>query len=300
MANVKQSNTESEFKSKSPRPPFPPQKTQPPGKEEELNPHPRYLNKAYKGSEKLKDKIALISGGDSGIGRAVAILFAREGANVAFTYMAEEKEDADITLNAIEDEGRKGLAIEVDFENLEDCSKTADKVKAKFGRIDVLVNNAAFQNHTEFDKLSFEQFEHTFKINIFAYFRMIKACIPLMKEGSNIINTGSVVGHEGKSRLIDYGATKGAIHNLTKSLAESLSEKKIRVNCVAPGPVWTPLNPAERSDQEIKSFGEKTLFGRPAQPEEIAPAYVYLASDITASYVTGETINLIGETSGAN
>lgn len=298
MANPTTNQTSS--KSKSPKPPFPPQDTKPPGKETQLDPRPRYLNKNYKGSEKLKDKIALISGGDSGIGRAVAVLFAREGADVAFTYMAEEKEDADVTLRAIEDEGQQGFAIEVNFEDPKDCYKVADKVKSKFGRLDILVNNAAFQNHIEFDELSFEQFEHTFKINIFAYFNMIKASVPLMKGGGNIINTGSVVGHEGKSRLIDYGATKGAIHNLTKSLAESLSDKKIRVNCVAPGPVWTPLNPAERSDKEIKDFGKKTLFGRPAQPEEIAPAYVYLASDITASYVTGETINLIGETSGAN
>lgn len=288
-------NTESK-----PHPPFPPQSTKPPGVEKELKPRPLYKNEAYLGSGKLKNKRALISGGDSGIGRAVAVLFAREGADVAFTHLKEETKDALETKKAIEAEGQKAIAIEVDLSKEDSAKEVANKIKQTWGQLDILVNNAAFQNHIEFDKLDFEQFEYTFKVNIFAYFKMVKACVSLMPEGSSIINTGSVVGHEGNADLIDYGATKGAIHNFTKSLAKSFSERKIRVNSVAPGPVWTPLNPAERSREETKNFGKETLFGRPAQPEEIAPAYVFLASNITSGYVTGETMNLIGDITGAS
>lgn len=282
-------------------PPFPKQDVSPPGVEAKLDPRPRYINKNYKGSEKLQDKRAIVTGGDSGIGRAVCVLFAREGADVAFTYLKEEKIDAEETKKAIEAEGRKALAIEVDLTAQGAADTLVNKVTKEFGNIDVLVNNAAFQNHLDdIDKLDFDQFYKTFDTNIFSMFKLVKAALPYLNEKSCIINTGSILGYVGDDSLIDYSATKGAIHTFTKSLAKQLAKRKIRVNSVAPGPVWTPLNPAERKYEEVKNFGKGTLFGRPAQPEEIAPAFVYLASEITGSYVTGETINLFGEAIGGN
>ncbi len=283
------------------KPPFKKQNLVPPGLEERLDPKPRFKNPSYKGSEKLKDKVALITGGDSGIGRAVAVLFAREGADVAITYLPEEESDARKTCEAIEEEGQNSLMIKADLTQQDAPERIISKLAEEFGRIDILVNNAGFQMHQDdFDHLSFEQFQHTFEVNLFSYFKMVKAAIPHFQSGGAIINTGSILGYTGNGNLIDYSATKGAVHNLTKSLAKSLISKNIRVNSVAPGPVWTPLNPAERKPAEVASFGEDTLFERPAQPEEIAPAYVYLASDITASYVTGETINLFGVATGGN
>lgn len=283
-------------------PPFKKQDISPPGLEKDLDPRPMFENTEYIGSDKLKDKIALITGGDSGIGRSIAVLFAREGAKVvAFTYLEAEEEDAKMTVDYIEAEGAQAIKIKTDFSNDNFSKQVIKEVIDQAGQIDVLINNAAYQNHLEdIDELNFSQFSHTFEVNIFSYFKMVKAALPHMKEGACIINTGSILGYVGDDNLIDYASTKGAIHTFTKSLAKNLSSRKIRVNSVAPGPVWTPLNPAERSFDEVKNFGKGTLFGRPAQPEEIAPAYVFLASDITASYITGETINLFGMVNGAN
>lgn len=282
-------------------PPFKKQPLGPPGLEKKMDPRPLYKAKNYIGSEKLAGKIALVTGGDSGIGRSVCTLFAKEGADVVLTFLPEEREDAQETLNEIQKIGRQGMIIETDLTAKEVIPEIVAKVVKKFGRIDILVNNAAFQQHlADIDELDFEQFYQTFDVNLFSIFKMVKAALPYMNEGAVIINTGSILGYVGDANLIDYSASKGAIHTFTKSLAKALSKRKIRVNSVAPGPVWTPLNPAERDEEEVKNFGKDTVFGRPAQPEEIAPAYVYLASDVTGSYITGETINLFGDVSGAN
>lgn len=293
--------SEQAVKTKKPKPPFEKQKISPPGVEEKMNPEPHFMNEKYIGSDKLKDKVALITGGDSGIGRSVAAHYAAEGADVAFTYMPQEEEDAEVTSELIKNFGKQALKIRINLLDDQATDKIVDKVVSKFERIDILVNNAAFQYHLDdIGDLDFKQFKHTFEVNIFSYFRLVKSALPHIPEGGCIINTGSILGYVGDDNLIDYSSTKGAIHSFTKSLAKSLAEKNIRVNSVAPGPVWTPLNPAERSHEDVRNFGKNTVFKRPAQPEEIAPAYVYLASEITGSYITGETINLFGRVSGAN
>lgn len=272
-----------------------------PGIEAKLEPRPRYEAPLYKGAEKLKDKVALITGGDSGIGRAVAVLFAREGADVAFTFLKEEKQDAEETRRAIEAEGQRAHAMSGDVTDPKVCKKFVEQTVEKFGKLDILVNNAAFQQHQEsLEDVTEEQWDRTFKTNIYAYFHMIKAALPHLKEGSAIVNTGSITGLEGNKQLLDYSATKGAINAFTKSLAQSLVERGIRVNCVAPGPVWTPLNPSDKKPDDVAEFGADTPMKRPAQPEEIAPAYVYFASEVDSSYVTGEVLTLLGgETTAA-
>lgn len=283
------------------KPPFKDQHMSPPGIEEKLDPKPLYYRAGYFGSKKLQDKKALVTGGDSGIGRAVCVLFAREGADVAFTYLPEELVDAKKTAKAIENEGRQAVMIEVDLTAEEASEKVIELVVKEFGGLDILVNNAAFQKHLdEIEELDFEQFHKTFDLNLFSPFKLVKAALPHFNKKGSIINTGSILGYIGDDELIDYSSSKGAIHTFTKSLAKHLAKRKIRVNSVAPGPVWTPLNPAERDAEDIKKFGKSTSFGRPAQPEEIAPAFVFLASEITGSYITGETINLFGQASGAN
>ena len=281
--------------------PMPPQHQRKPGIEAKLEPRPRYKAPYYRGSEKLKDKVALITGGDSGIGRAVAVLFAREGADVAFTFLKEEKTDADETKRAVEEEGRKAFALAGDVRDAKVCRRLVEQTVEKFGKLDILVNNAAFQQHQEsLEDVSEEQWDRTFKTNIYAYFYMTKAALPHLEEGSAIVNTGSITGLEGSKELLDYAATKGAIHAFTKSLAQNLVEKGIRVNCVAPGPVWTPLNPSDQKPDDVAEFGADTPMKRPAQPEEIAPAYVYFASEADSSYVTGEVLTLLGgETAAA-
>ncbi|HET9525058.1 MAG TPA: SDR family oxidoreductase [Pyrinomonadaceae bacterium] len=282
-------------KLEQPMSPMPPQHQPKPGVEAELEPRPNYLAPLYKGAEKLKDKVALITGGDSGIGRAVAVLFAREGADVAFTFLKEEKRDADETKRAIEAEGQRAIALEGDLTDPKFCKDVVKRTVDEFGKLDILVNNAAFQQHQEgIDKVTEEQWDHTFKTNIYAYFYMTKAALPHMREGSAIVNTGSITGLEGSKQLLDYSSTKGAIHAFTKSLAQNLVEKGIRVNCVAPGPVWTPLNPSDKKPEDVAKFGADTPMKRPAQPEEIAPAFVYFASEIDSSYVTGEVLTLLG------
>jgi NAD(P)-dependent dehydrogenase (short-subunit alcohol dehydrogenase family) len=280
---------------KEPKNPMPRQHQPRPGIEAEIEPRPRYKAPLYKGSEKLKDKIALITGGDSGIGRAVAVLYAREGADVAIVYLPEEQEDAEETRQAVGEEGRECLLIPGDVSDPAFCRRAVAQTVRKFGKLDILVNNAAFQQHQEsIEKISEQQWEKTFRTNIFGYFHFAKAAIPHMKPGSAIVNSGSETGLEGNKQLLDYAATKGAIHAFSKSLAQNLVEKGIRVNCVAPGPVWTPLNVADKPAEEVAKHGEKTPFGRPAQPEEIAPAYVFFASEACSSYITGEVISVMG------
>jgi NAD(P)-dependent dehydrogenase (short-subunit alcohol dehydrogenase family) len=282
-------------KLEQPKSPMPPQHQPKPGIEAELDPKPNYMAPLYKGAEKLKDKVALITGGDSGIGRAVAVLFAREGADVAFTYLKEEQRDADETTRAVEAEGQRALAIEADLTGPKVCKDVVKRTVDEFGKLDILVNNAAFQQHQEsLDDLTEEQWDHTFRTNIYAYFHMAKAALPHLQEGSAIVNTGSITGLEGSKQLLDYSSTKGAIHAFTKSLAQSLVKRGIRVNCVAPGPVWTPLNPSDKKPEDVAKFGADTPMKRPAQPEEIAPAFVYFASEIDSSYVTGEVLTLLG------
>ena len=260
-----------------------------PGVESGMLPAADHGEKSYRGSGKLKGLAALITGGDSGIGRAVAIAFAREGADVAIAYLSEKEErDARETQRLVEDSGRRCIRQRFDVKDRAACKRFVDKVARDFGRLDVVVNNAAYQQeqHSILD-ISDEQLESTFRTNIFGYFYIVQAALPHLKKGASIINTGSVTAMKGNQGLLDYSATKGAIHTFTKSLAQSLAEKGIRVNCVAPGPVWTPLIPATLDEEHVKQFGSDTVWGRPAQPAEIAPSYVFLAST-ESSYYTGE------------
>ncbi len=284
-----------------PMSPMPEQHQKKPGIESKLEPRPRYQAPYYRGAGKLENRVALITGGDSGIGRAVAVLFAREGADVVITHLPDEKSDARETAAAVKSEGRECLTLSGDVRKSKFCSSAVKKTIKKFGRLDVLVNNAAFQQHQEDpENLSEKQWDRTFKTNIYAYFYMVQAALPHLEEGSAIVNTGSITGLEGSKHLLDYSATKGAIHSFTKSLAKNLVERGIRVNCVAPGPVWTPLNPSDKKPEDVARFGADTPMKRPAQPEEIAPAFVYFASEIDSSYVTGEVLTLLGgETTAA-
>lgn len=280
---------------KEPKSPMPAQHQPKPGLESKMTPRPRYKAPHYRGADKLAGKVALITGGDSGIGRAVAVLFAREGADVAITYLREEQSDAQETKAAIEAEGRRALVITGDVRDSKFCREAVKTTLNNFQHLDVLVNNAAFQQHRKDpEEITDEQWDRTFKTNIYGYFYMTRAALPHLKEGSAIVNTGSITGLEGSKELLDYSATKGAIHAFTKSLAQNLVERGIRVNCVAPGPVWTPLNPSDKPAKEVAEFGADTPMKRPAQPEEIAPAYVYFASEVDSSYVTGEVLTLLG------
>lgn len=279
---------------KYPVPPFPKQHYPKPGMERVLDPSPMYEAPFYKGSQKLEGKTALITGGDSGIGRAVAVLFAREGADVAILHLAE-KGDAEVTRKAVENEGRRCLVLSGDVSKRSFCEKAVARVVREFGSLDILVNNAAFQIHADsFDDLSEEHFDTTVKTNLYGYFHMAKAAVPHMKYGSAIINTGSITGIDGSKALVDYSMTKGGIHAFTRALAGNLVGKGVRVNAVAPGPVWTPLNPSDKDAEDVSKFGARTPMKRPAQPEEIAPAYVFLASPQCSSYITGEVIPIIG------
>lgn len=281
---------------KEPKPPFPKQHQDKPGLESELDPKPRYDAPRYKGSGKLDGKVALITGGDSGIGRAVAVLYAREGANVTIVYLAVEQSDADETKQAVEREGREALLLPGDVRDPGFCKDAVTKTVERFGRLDILVNNAAFQNRQDsIEEITEEQWDRTFRTNIYGYFYMTKAAMPHLTSGSAIVNTGSITGLEGNKQLLDYSSTKGAIHAFTKSLAQNVVEKGIRVNCVAPGPVWTPLNPSDnKTPEEVSHFGQSTPMKRPAQPEEVAPAFVFFASNADSSFITGEVLTLLG------
>ena len=278
-----------------PKSPLPEQHQPRPGIEAEIEPRPQYAAPDYKGAEKLAGKVAIITGGDSGIGRSVAVLYAREGADVAVVYLTEEQEDADETKRAVENEGQKCLLIPGDVKDASFCREAVEKTVDEFGHLDILVNNAAFQQHQgSIDELSEEQFEATFRTNIFGYFYMAKAALKHIPKGGTIVNCGSITGLEGSKELLDYSATKGAIHAFTKSLAQQLVEKGIRVNCVAPGPVWTPLNVTDKEPKEVAQHGADTPMKRPAQPEEIAPAFVFFASNADSGYITGEVLTLLG------
>jgi NAD(P)-dependent dehydrogenase (short-subunit alcohol dehydrogenase family) len=274
--------------------PLPPQQLDKPGLEAEMQLKPQFLAPDYCGSGKLAGLSAIVTGGDSGIGRAVAVLYAREGADVAIIYL-NEHEDANETKRFVEAEGQSCLLIAGDVCDPHFCHNATEQVAERFGRIDILVNNAAFQEHAEsLAQLTEERFDLTMKTNIYGYFHMAKAVLPHLRRGAAIINTGSVTGLKGSKKLLDYATTKGAIHAFTMSLAANLLDQGIRVNAVAPGPVWTPLNPADQSPEKIASFGLNTSMHRPAQPEELSPAYVFLASAACSSYISGIVLPITG------
>ena len=267
-----------------------------PGLEYKLDPRPRFLAPDYKGSAKLANKVALITGGDSGIGRSVAVLFAREGAKVAIVYLNETR-DAEETRRHVEQEGSECLLIEGDVSETRFCEDAVAQTLETFGKPRYLLAqyNAAFQLHAaNIEDLSAEQFDLTMRTNVYGYFNMAKAVVPYLTHGSAIINTGSETGFFGSEELLDYSATKGAIHAFTRSLAKNLLPRGIRVNAVAPGPVWTPLNPSDRTAEEVSRFGADSEMKRPAQPEEISPAYVFLAAPVCSSYMTGTVLPLFG------
>ena len=290
MAKAKKSQHEEQPKS-----PMPAQKQAKPGIEAEMTPRPEFLAPHYKGSGKLEGKAAIITGGDSGIGRSVAVLYAREGADVAIVYLPEEETDARETKQYVEREGGKCLLVPGDVKDSKFCTEAIEKTVREFGRLDVLVNNAAFQQHQNSpEDITDEQFEKTFRTNIFGYFYMARAALKHLKEGGAIVNCGSITGLEGNKELLDYSATKGAIHAFTKSLAQQLVERQIRVNCVSPGPIWTPLNVADKEPEQVAKHGADTPMKRPGQPEEVAPAFVFFASDADSSYISGEILTLLG------
>ncbi|WP_299392076.1 SDR family oxidoreductase [uncultured Gelidibacter sp.] len=270
---------------------FPEQQQSQPGKENKMHPEPEVIRKSYKGSDKLKGKVALITGGDSGIGRSVAVHFAREGADVAIVYYKETK-DANETKKMVEKEGRECLLIKTDLKLSSNCDSSVEKCLKKFDKLNILVNNAAMQfPEDSIQDITKKQLETTFETNIYPYFYMVKAVLPHFKKGDVIINTGSVTAYRGSHHLVDYSSTKGAITSFTRSLSAQLAKQNIRVNGVAPGPIWTPLIPATFDD--VSDFGQDTPMGRAGQPSEVAPAYVFLACE-DSSYITGQFIHVNG------
>jgi len=294
--------TEKPLQDTEPRPPFPKQHQESPGLESKLDPRPRYQAEQYRAANKLEGKVALITGGDSGIGRAVAVLFAREGADVAINYLPQEQSDADETRKAVEAEGRRCLLVPGDLRSAKFCSDLVDKTIAELGKLDILVSNAAHQNRKDkLGDLTDEELVTTFETNVYACIRLARASLEHMDRGGVIIVTSSETGIMGSKKLPDYSATKGAINAFTKSLAQDVIDKGIRVNAVAPGPVWTPLNPSDKgaSPDKVAKFGSDNPQKRPAQPEELAPAYVFLASNADSSYITGTVLQVMGgETTG--
>lgn len=281
-----------------PAPPFPKQRLSHPGLESQMDPPPRYAARNYRPAGKLGGKIALITGGDSGIGRAVALLYAREGADVAIGYLPQEQSDAEVVQREISATGRRCLLVPGDLCDPGYCAELVERTVAEFGRLDVLVSNAAYMNsETELlAQMTPDDWDRTFKTNIYAYFYLVRAALPHLQPGAAIIATGSEVGLTGDRVMVDYAASKAAVVALSRSLAIHLAKDGIRVNIVAPGPTWTPLNLADQGMPEdyIGKLGAETLFGRPGQPEEIAPAYVFLASDADSGFITGETVAVTG------
>ncbi len=273
---------------------LPPQEQERPGHEGEMTPEPQDEMRGYRGSGKLEGKVALITGGDSGIGRAVACAFAKEGADVAIAYLSEH-EDAAHTEKLVQAEGRKAITLACDVRREDECRRIVTETVEQLGSLDVLVNHVGTQTPVDaFEEISTDQWDGTFKTNVYSYFWTTKAALEHMGEGGSIINTGSVNGIRGNGSLIDYAATKGAVHVLTFSLAQALIERGIRVNCVAPGPVWTPLIPATFPPEKVEKFGQQVPMGRAAQPDEIAPSYVFFASNELSSYYTGEVLAPVG------
>ncbi|MBS67085.1 SDR family oxidoreductase [Stutzerimonas stutzeri] len=274
---------------------LPPQEQPEPGKEGLMNPRPEYRGEDYKAAGKLEGKVAIITGGDSGIGRSVAVLYAREGADVAILYL-DQHQDAEQTRSVVERYGRRCLTFAGDVADREVCRKVIDETLAAFGKLDILINNAAEQHPQEkLEDISEEQWEKTFRTNIFGMFQMTKAALPHLGKGASIINTTSVTAYKGSPQLLDYSATKGAITAFTRSLSMNLAERGIRVNGVAPGPIWTPLIPSTFDADKVAEFGSNTPMKRPGQPDEVAPAYVYLASS-DAAYVSGQVLHVNGGT----
>ena len=288
-------NTMQDPREKYPKPPYSDKSQSTPGSESELNPMADHGEQSYKGSGKLSGRKAVITGGDSGIGRAVAIAFAREGADVLISYLNEQK-DAEDTASWIEKAGQKAVLVPGDIQEEAHCKKIIDQAVEAFGQIDILVNNAAYQmSHESLQDLSTEELHRTFNTNIIAMFHLCKAAEQHMKPGSTVINTTSVNAYRPSPGILAYATTKGAIQNFTSGLAQLWAEKGIRVNCVAPGPVWTPLIPATMPAEKVKTFGQNTPLQRAGQPVELAPAYVLLASE-DSSYMTGSTIQVTGGT----
>jgi NAD(P)-dependent dehydrogenase (short-subunit alcohol dehydrogenase family) len=284
-----------------PQPPFPPQHQERPGLEEKMVPKPQYRGEKYKAGGKLEGKVALVTGGDSGIGRAVAYFYAREGADVAIVYLEEEHPDALEVRDEITALGRRVLMIHGDVSDPEFCARAVTQTVETFGKLNILVNNAAYQQRKKsIEEITDEDWDRTYRTNIYGYFYMAREAVKKMSKGDVIVNCGSITGLEGNKELIDYASTKGAIHAFTKSLAQNLVDRGIRVNCVSPGPVWTPLNVVDKPAEEAGKHGQKTPMGRPAQPDEIAPAFVFFASEGDSGYITGEVLTLLGgETTAA-
>jgi NAD(P)-dependent dehydrogenase (short-subunit alcohol dehydrogenase family) len=299
QTEVRKAKAKSKLRGRHPKPPYPKQRLEKPGIEAEMKVKPRWRAPYYKASGKLAGKVALVTGGDSGIGRAVAYLYAREGADVAIVYLPAEETDAAETEQAVLNEGRHCLKLPGDLTEARFCRNAVEKTVKKFGRLDILVSNAVWQNRKEnIEDISDAEWSRTFRTNIDAYFYLVRAALKHMKAGASIIATSSVVGLVGNEALADYAATKGAIDAFTKSLAQMLAPRGIRANVVAPGPVWTPLNPADTGikEEKLARFGGDTMPGRAAQPEEIAPAYVFLASEADSSYISGTVLEEIGKT----
>lgn len=282
-----------EMRSPRPTPPLPKQQQRPPGSTPEMEPTPDHGERSFKGSGRLAGKVALITGADSGIGRAVAIAFAREGADVVLSYL-DEHEDARETARWVEHAGRRAATMSGDICDEAHCDDLVDRTVRDFGKLDVLVNNAAMQrSHDSIEEISAEEWDQTFRTNVYAMFYLCKRAVPRMGPGGSIINTTSINAKSPTPSLLAYAATKGAIANFTAGLAQQVAERGIRVNCVAPGPVWTPLIPSTLPDSHVESFGQDTPLGRAAQPAELAPPYVMLASD-ESSYITGALIPVTG------
>jgi len=266
-----------------------------PGEESAMTPRPKAASRPYLGSGKLRDKVAVITGGDSGIGRSVALLFAKEGADIAVLYLNEHK-DAEETKRLVEQEGRRCVTMAGDVGDERFCREAVERAVRELGRLDILVNNAAEQHPQEtIEKITADQLERTFRTNIFSFFYMTKAALPHLREGAAIINSTSVTAYKGSPQLLDYSSTKGAIVTFTRSLSQGLAQQRIRVNAVAPGPIWTPLIPSTFPEEKVQSFGADVPLGRPGEPEEVAPSYVFLASD-DASYMTGQVLHPNGGT----
>jgi NAD(P)-dependent dehydrogenase (short-subunit alcohol dehydrogenase family) len=287
--------TETNPKDLGPKPPFDEKSQQPPGTEGGMRQRPDHGEDSYRGGERLREKVVLITGGDSGIGKAVAIACAREGADVALSYLPAEEKDAQDTVQWVEKAGRRALPMSGDIQEESHCRQLVDRTIREFGHLDILINNAAFQmTHEKIQDFSSDEWDRTFRTNIYAMFYLSKAALPRMAAGGAIINTASVQAYQPKGQLLAYATTKGAIVTFTKALSELALEQGVRVNAVAPGPVWTPLIPSTMPQEKVNEFGEAHPMGRPAQPAELAPAYIFLAAQEESSYITGSILDLTG------